>query len=110
MTATARISEQLRSIRQATLLAEPEDFNPNDDAAIGREINEFRILLGRLNAVHTSGGRVTGWGHLEDQRPRVPTPPPVTTEPAIEIPTDEDEDEPSQRPARSRRARSGTTS
>jgi hypothetical protein len=67
------VSKRLRELLEEVLLAgNPEDFSGPDDQAIGVALNDWRVVLARLHAVHTSQGRHTGWGtNLEEQVARL---------------------------------------
>jgi hypothetical protein len=67
------ISKRLRDLLEDALLAgNPEDFSGPDDQAIGQVLNDWRVVLARLHAVHNSSGRHTGWGtNLEEQVARL---------------------------------------
>lgn len=64
-----KISDRLRSVLEEILVSgEPEDYSGLDNQAIGQILNDFRVVLARLHAVHTSQGRHVGWGqNLDDQ-------------------------------------------
>lgn len=89
------LSARLRQVRHDIMMEfEPEDLPRNDDAAIGRELNDLRTLLGRIHAVHSSDGRHTGWGSIDIPRPPtarvvVPAAQPSESEDVV-IPDDDD--------------------
>jgi hypothetical protein len=66
---TFLVSKRLREVLEEVLTSgQPEDFSSIDDQAIGVALNDWRVVLARLHAVHTSQGRHQGWGQNLDEQ------------------------------------------
>lgn len=83
------------ALEQVLLSGEPEDYAGPDDQAIGVVLNDWRVVLARLHAVHNSQGRHTGWGiNLDEQVARLrawQAARQARNEEEPEIPSDDDE-------------------
>jgi hypothetical protein len=57
------VAGSLREIRENLMTEEvPESLQVGEAGEIGKELNEWRRVLARIHVVHTSGGRIDGWG------------------------------------------------